>query len=267
MLARWAERPVVTETAQLVGAIEGGGTKFVCAVGISPLQILDRVIIPTTDPSTTLAACAQFFTQMTQRHGRIAALGLACFGPLQLRRDAPDFGYLQSTPKPGWSNADVVSPLRGSTGTSGGPGHRCRSCGRGRVAPWLRTRTGFTGLCHRRHRNRRRSCASCQCRTKTDASGDGSSAGASGSARRFSRFVSVSRRLPGRTGQRPGHPRTLGKRAVFTAGWASRQIHHCRLSGPARDQHCPGARGGPHCLWRWRHGGWRVAATGASGRT
>jgi fructokinase len=112
MLTRWAETPVVTETAQLVGAIEGGGTKFVCAVGISPLQILDRVIIPTTDPSTTLAACAQFFTQMTQRHDRIAALGLACFGPLQLRRNAPDFGHLQSTPKPGWSNVDVVSPLQ-----------------------------------------------------------------------------------------------------------------------------------------------------------
>jgi fructokinase len=112
MLTRWAETPVVTETAQLVGAIEGGGTKFVCAVGISPLQILDRVIIPTTDPSTTLAACAQFFTQMTQRHGRIAALGLACFGPLQLRRNSPDFGHLQFTPKPGWSNVDVVSPLR-----------------------------------------------------------------------------------------------------------------------------------------------------------
>src|SRR4249920_3356055 len=112
MLATWAERPVVTKTALLVGAIEGGGTKFVCAVGTSPVQILDRVVIPTTDPATTMAACVQFFRQMTQQHGRIAALGLACFGPLQLCTNAPDYGCLQSTPKPGWSKFNVVSPLQ-----------------------------------------------------------------------------------------------------------------------------------------------------------
>lgn len=103
---------MVTDKAlPLVGAIEGGGTKFVCAVSRSAVQILDRITIPTTDAATTLAACVQYFQQMTHQHGRIAALGLASFGPLQLRRNAPDFGCLQSTPKPGWSNADIVSPL------------------------------------------------------------------------------------------------------------------------------------------------------------
>lgn len=103
---------MVTDKAlPLVGAIEGGGTKFVCAVSRSAVQILDRITIPTTDAATTLAACVQYFQQMTHQHGHIAALGLASFGPLQLRRNAPDYGYLQSTPKPGWSNADIVSPL------------------------------------------------------------------------------------------------------------------------------------------------------------
>lgn len=103
---------MVTDKAlPLVGAIEGGGTKFVCAVGRSAVQILDRITIPTTDAATTLAACVQYFQQMTHKHGHIAALGLASFGPLQLRRNAPDYGCLQSTPKPGWSNADIVSPL------------------------------------------------------------------------------------------------------------------------------------------------------------
>lgn len=106
------DSPVVTDNApSLVGAIEGGGTKFVCAIGHSPARILDRVTIPTTDPVNTLAACVHFFQQMTLRHGRIAALGFACFGPLQLRRDAPDFGCLQSTPKPGWSQANVLAQL------------------------------------------------------------------------------------------------------------------------------------------------------------
>lgn len=95
----------------LVGAMEGGGTKFICAVGYSAGQVLERVAIPTTDPANTLAACVRFFEEMAHRHGRIGALGVACFGPLQLHRDAPDFGCLLSTPKPGWSQARVVSPL------------------------------------------------------------------------------------------------------------------------------------------------------------
>lgn len=102
---------ITDEAPPLVGAIEGGGTKFVCAVGRPAAQILDRITIPTVDAATTLSACVQFFRQMTLQHGRIAALGMACFGPLQLRRNAVDFGCLQSTPKPGWSNVDVVSPL------------------------------------------------------------------------------------------------------------------------------------------------------------
>jgi fructokinase len=107
------ESPVVTgELMPLLGALEGGGTKFVCAVGYSPARIIDRIVIPTTDATATLGACVQYFQQMERLHGRIAALGLACFGPLQLRRSAPDYGCLQSTPKPGWSAANVLAPLR-----------------------------------------------------------------------------------------------------------------------------------------------------------
>jgi fructokinase len=95
----------------LFGAIEGGGTKFVCAVGHAPTQVLDRTTFATTDPSNTLAACVDFFRRMALRHGPVSALGLACFGPLQLHRGAPDFGCLQSTPKPGWSQARLVAPL------------------------------------------------------------------------------------------------------------------------------------------------------------
>lgn len=96
----------------LVGAIEGGGTKFICAVGYSPLQILDRIVIPTSDSTTTLNACVHFFQRMSREHGPIAALGVACFGPLQLSPGEPDYGCMQSTPKPGWSNAAIVAPLR-----------------------------------------------------------------------------------------------------------------------------------------------------------
>jgi fructokinase len=106
------EAPVDTDKPPpLVAAIEGGGTKFICAVGYSPSRILDQFTIPTTDPTNTLAACVRYFQKMADHHGRIAALGLACFGPLQLHRDAFDYGCLQSTPKPGWSQASLVSAL------------------------------------------------------------------------------------------------------------------------------------------------------------
>ena len=45
----------------LYGAIEGGGTKFVCAVAESPDRILDRVAVPTADARATLAQCVDFF--------------------------------------------------------------------------------------------------------------------------------------------------------------------------------------------------------------
>lgn len=98
--------------APLLAAVEGGGTKFVCAVGRHPLQILDRITLATTDPDTTLAACAQYFQRMAEQHGPIHALGMACFGPLQLRPDAADHGCLQRTPKPGWSGTNVIAPLQ-----------------------------------------------------------------------------------------------------------------------------------------------------------
>jgi fructokinase len=96
----------------LIGAIEGGGTKFVCAVAGSALSVIDRAVIPTRDPASTFRDIIEFFRAAARRHGDIAALGFACFGPLQLRVDAPDYGCLLGTPKQGWSGVDVLAPLK-----------------------------------------------------------------------------------------------------------------------------------------------------------
>jgi fructokinase len=96
----------------LYGAIEGGGTKFVCAVAAQPDRILERVTVPTTDPAGTLTECARFFAAAQRRHGPIAALGVGCFGPIELRPASADFGRMMATPKPGWSGANVLAPLR-----------------------------------------------------------------------------------------------------------------------------------------------------------
>ena len=92
--------------------IEAGGTKFVCVVGGGPEDISSRARIETTDPDTTLAACLEFFDD----HPGFASLGIASFGPLELRRDQPGYGRIATTPKPGWSGVDLVGPLRARYG-------------------------------------------------------------------------------------------------------------------------------------------------------
>ncbi len=104
------------QQASRVGAIEGGGTKFVCALAESPTRIIEQAVFPTTDAENTLGKCLQFFQAATGRHGPVAALGIACFGPLQLRRAADNYGCLLPTPKAGWSGVNVVEPFRTAFG-------------------------------------------------------------------------------------------------------------------------------------------------------
>ena len=96
----------------LLGAIEGGGTKFICAVGYSAERILERIVIPTESPAPTLKAALNFFSDAQRQHGPIGALGIASFGPLDLRRGSPSFGRLMRTPKANWSGVDMVGTFR-----------------------------------------------------------------------------------------------------------------------------------------------------------
>jgi fructokinase len=93
-----------------LGAVEGGGTKFVCAVGYGPEEIVARERLDTTAPEETLARVAGFVARAGE--GKVAAVGVACFGPLELDARRQEFGHLLATPKPGWSGADVAGPLR-----------------------------------------------------------------------------------------------------------------------------------------------------------
>jgi fructokinase len=96
----------------LYGAIEGGGTKFVCAVGASPQDVHETVVLPTADPQSTLSGCVDFFASAERKFGRIDAFGFACFGPLDRRIESPTLGHMLATPKPGWSGVDLLAPLR-----------------------------------------------------------------------------------------------------------------------------------------------------------
>src|SRR5437868_5476644 len=99
-------------TQPLLGAIEAGGTKFNVAVGHGPRQVLLQRRIATTSPGITLAEVQAFFEQAERQHGPVAGFGIASFGPIELDRDSPEFGRMLTTPKPGWSGADLLAPLR-----------------------------------------------------------------------------------------------------------------------------------------------------------
>lgn len=97
---------------QLLGGIEAGGTKFVCAVGTGPGDLRAEERFATTTPAETLERTLQFFQEQTRQIGPLAALGIASFGPVDLHPGSPTYGFITSTPKPGWRDTDLVGPLR-----------------------------------------------------------------------------------------------------------------------------------------------------------
>lgn len=96
----------------LFGGIEGGGTKFVCAVGTSPDDIRRETRFPTTSPAETLDQAIAFFKAAEADFGGLSALGVACFGPLDPNPVSPTYGRILPTPKPGWTDADILGALR-----------------------------------------------------------------------------------------------------------------------------------------------------------
>jgi fructokinase len=98
----------------LVGAIEAGGTKFVCAIGVGPdAGLRARQQFPTGDnPARLLADVVTWFSQQQERHGKLAAIGVASFGPVDLDEQSATHGFITTTPKPGWRNFDLLGPLR-----------------------------------------------------------------------------------------------------------------------------------------------------------
>lgn len=96
----------------LFGGIEGGGTKFVCAVGSGPNEIIEEARFPTTTPDETTGKAIHFFKKYLDGPQKITALGVATFGPIDPGKSSPTYGHILPTPKAGWSNYDIVSALK-----------------------------------------------------------------------------------------------------------------------------------------------------------
>jgi len=95
------------------GAIEAGGTKFVCAVGTAP-DDLTVTQFPTTSPEATIGSAVTFLKEHSG--GRLQAVGIGSFGPVDLCPSSPMFGCITSTPKPGWQNYDFAGAVRKALG-------------------------------------------------------------------------------------------------------------------------------------------------------
>lgn len=96
----------------LLGGIEAGGTKFNCVIATGPDQVLERERFPTSTPEETIERTIAFFEDAARRHGSLGAIGLASFGPVGLNPAAKNFGHITATPKPLWSNTNILGRIQ-----------------------------------------------------------------------------------------------------------------------------------------------------------
>lgn len=101
---------------ELYGGIEAGGTKFYCIVASGPDQILAETRFATTTPAETILQIVKFYQHQRSLGNEIEALGLGCFGPLDLNPSSSQYGAITSTPKPGWQNTLILGELQNLLG-------------------------------------------------------------------------------------------------------------------------------------------------------
>jgi fructokinase len=99
-------------TQKRYGLVEAGGTKFVLGVATDKDTIEASTRIDTTTPDATIGAMVDWFSAQ----GPLDAIGIASFGPLELDRSSAQWGHIGATPKPHWSDADLVGPLQDAFG-------------------------------------------------------------------------------------------------------------------------------------------------------
>jgi len=97
----------------LLAGVELGGTKCVCILGSGPQDVRAQVSIPTGQRDSTLDRINSVLDDWRDTHGPFEALGLASFGPIDLRPQSKTFGFITSTVKPGWEGTDVFGRLGG----------------------------------------------------------------------------------------------------------------------------------------------------------
>ena len=95
------------------GGIEAGGTKFNCIIAQDPDHILAESTIQTLTPDVTIPEVIRFFKESEIKHGiKLDAMGVACFGPVNLDANDAGYGSITSTPKVQWQNTPLLAQLK-----------------------------------------------------------------------------------------------------------------------------------------------------------
>ena len=98
-----------------VAGVELGGTKCVCTLASANGEIIEQRSVPTGAPEETLAAIEAVLAGWATGPG-FSALGIASFGPVDLDPASPHWGFITSSPKPGWQQVDVARRLSAPVG-------------------------------------------------------------------------------------------------------------------------------------------------------
>ena len=87
----------------ILGALEAGGTKMVCAIGDEKGNLLDRIVLPTQTPELIMPQMIAYYKKF-----QIEALGIGTFGPADLNPASKTYGYITTTPKLAWANYNIL---------------------------------------------------------------------------------------------------------------------------------------------------------------
>jgi fructokinase len=101
----------VPPVPKLLAGVELGGTKCVCILGTGPEDVRAMERLPTGEREHTLRQIEAVLDRWRQQFGAPRALGIASFGPVDLSPGSNSYGFITSTPKPGWRNTDVAQRL------------------------------------------------------------------------------------------------------------------------------------------------------------
>ena len=91
----------------IYGALEAGGTKMVLSCLDEHGTILERKSIPTLTPDETMPEMIAFFASH-----KVSALGIGCFGPVDLHPESETYGYITYTPKLAWKMYPILSTFQ-----------------------------------------------------------------------------------------------------------------------------------------------------------
>src|SRR5690348_6511553 len=96
--------------SKLLAGVELGGTKCVCILGSGPHDVRAVERLPTGEREATLGKIEEILDRWRAQYA-IRALGIASFGPVNLREDSSTWGFITSTSKAGWRDTDVARRL------------------------------------------------------------------------------------------------------------------------------------------------------------